>query len=188
VSPHEIRVAGPILRSRFSCYNKFMPYPINRQCRHCESPFVVEDRFGANRQHCSKQCAKNHASKTVKDWRAKHGWRPEYNERRLAKNPGAWREKSRADRATIIALLGGACVVCGATNPSWLHADYIPTTRNERFRHPRHLKWVRANQDKFRLLCANHHYELTLTGKIEGTTITQPCNASSSATDDALGS
>ena len=25
----------------------------------------------------------------------------------------------------------------------------------------------------FRILCANHHYELTLTGKIEGTDIVQ---------------
>jgi hypothetical protein len=38
---------------------------------------------------------------------------------------------------------------------------------------PRLLAYIRKNKDNFRLLCANHHYELTLTGMIEGTDITQ---------------
>ena len=82
-------------------------------------------------------------------------------------------EKSRADRLAILELLGGQCVVCGTDNPSWLHADYIPTTRSLRFRHPRHLAFMREHIEDFRVLCANHHYELTLTGRIEGTDITQ---------------
>ena len=41
------------------------------------------------------------------------------------------------------------------------------------FRHPRHKKWVLDNIKDFRLLCANHHYELTLSGKIKGTNIKQ---------------
>jgi len=46
-------------------------------------------------------------------------------------------------------------------------------SRELRYRHPRHLGFVMANLDAFRLLCANHHYELTLTGAIAGTDITQ---------------
>jgi len=76
-------------------------------------------------------------------------------------------------RLRILELLGGACVVCGATNPSWLHVDYIPTSRDLKYRHPRHYRYVADHVDDFRILCANHHYELTLTGRIEGTEITQ---------------
>jgi hypothetical protein len=54
-----------------------------------------------------------------------------------------------------------------------LHVDYIPTMRGSKFRHPRHLRWVMDHIQDFRILCANHHYELTLTGQIEGTDITQ---------------
>jgi len=126
-------------------------WPKTRICRHCGAVFQVRERADANRQHCSKECAKNHN----------------------AKNPGAWVEKSRADRLAILELLGGQCVVCGTDNPSWRHADYIPTTRSLRFRHPRHLAFMREHIEDFRVLCANHHYELTLTGRIEGTDITQ---------------
>lgn len=149
-------------------------WPKERTCRHCGTAFLVKDRSDANRQHCSKECAKNHNAKRVGQWHAEN---PQsmtgYNRTRLAKNPGAWRQKSRAERAAIIELLGGRCLVCGVANPSWLHADYIPTTRDRQFRHPRHLAFVRANRSDFRVLCANHHYELTLTGRIEGTAITQ---------------
>ena len=92
---------------------------------------------------------------------------------RAVKNPGMWREKHRAERSQAIALLGGGCVVCGVTNPNWLHIDYVPTTNGKPYRHPRHLKFIREHEADFRLLCANHHYELTLTGKIAGTPITQ---------------
>lgn len=124
--------------------------------------------------HCSKECSKLANAKRVKTWNAEH---PEamkrYNANRKAKNPGAYRDKARRERIEIIEMLGGECVVCGASNPHWLHADFIPTQRNERYRHPRHIAFVRRNKEKFRLLCANHHYELTLTGAIEGTDITQ---------------
>lgn len=96
-----------------------------------------------------------------------------YNAARVAKNPGANRDTYPSNRAAIIDLLGGRCIVCGVANPNWLHVDFIPTTRNTPYRHPRHLKYVKEHLDLFRLLCANHHYELTLTRKIEGTDITQ---------------
>jgi hypothetical protein len=35
------------------------------------------------------------------------------------------------------------------------------------------LRFTLANLKLFRILCANHHYELTLTGKIVGTDIVQ---------------
>ncbi len=97
----------------------------------------------------------------------------QYNANRLAKNPGAWRDQARSGRLRVLAMLGGRCIVCGVTNPSWLHADYIPTSIGKKYRHPRGVAWVRDHIEDFRLLCANHHYELTLTGKIEGTDITQ---------------
>lgn len=96
-----------------------------------------------------------------------------YNKARLIKNPGAWRDKHRRERLEAIRLLGGKCVVCGAINPNWLHVDYVPTTNGKPYRHPRHLKYIREHLEDFRLLCANHHYELTLTGQIQGTEITQ---------------
>lgn len=96
-----------------------------------------------------------------------------YAQRWQAKNPGYYKEKARRERMAIIQLLGGACVVCGVANPYWLHVDYIPTTRDLRYRHPRNVGYIRRNVKDFRLLCANHHYELTLTGRIEGTAITQ---------------
>ena len=145
-----------------------------RECRHCGQSFEVSGAGDANRQHCSKQCAKNHNAKQVKDWLTEH---PEamdgYRANQIAKNPGIWRAKYQSERERIIALLGGACVVCGVTNRYWLHVDFIPTTRQAKYRHPRHYAWVSKHKDLFRVLCANHHYELTLTGKIEGTDITQ---------------
>jgi len=149
-------------------------WPKRRNCRCCGAEFEVRERSDANRQHCSKQCAKRANYKNIRTWLSERpGYMAEANKRRVAKNPGVWAEKSRADRAASIALLGGVCVVCGASNPNWLHIDYIPTTRGQKYRHPRHFRWIRDNADKLRLLCANHHYELTLTGKIEGTEITQ---------------
>jgi hypothetical protein len=128
----------------------------------------------ANRQHCSKQCSKNHNAKRIKSWQeANPDSMKLYNANRVAKNPGAWRDKHRTQREKIIGLLGGACAVCGVTNISWLHVDYVPTCRAEQYRHPRHLAYIQKNPEKFRILCANHHYELTLTGAIEGTDITQ---------------
>lgn len=149
-------------------------WPKTRACRHCGAEFWIRERADANRQHCSKQCAKRANTKNIKGWLADN---PDamrrYNQTRLEKNPGAWREKSRADRVASLVLLGGQCVVCGIDNSRWLHIDFIPTTRDLRFRHPRHLAYIRAHPDQFRVLCANHHYELTLTGTIEGTAITQ---------------
>lgn len=97
----------------------------------------------------------------------------EYHRTSKVRRPYVWRDRRRADRATILELLGGKCLVCGVVNPLWLHVDYIPTTKNERYRHSRTLKFTRENLTLFRILCANHHYELTLTGKIEGTDIVQ---------------
>lgn len=149
-------------------------WPKKRACRHCGLEFEVRERADANRQHCSKECAKNHNAKRVKDWQEEHpGSMGVYNANRIAKDPGAWRSKSRSERERIIAMLGGACEVCDVTNPYWLHVDFIPTTRQSKYRHPRHYAWVSKHRDLFRILCANHHYELTLTGRIEGSDITQ---------------
>jgi hypothetical protein len=51
--------------------------------------------------------------------------------------------------------------------------DFIPITRELRYRHPRHYAFVSKQKELFRVLCANHHYELTLTGRIDGSDITQ---------------
>lgn len=148
--------------------------PRERNCRHCGKVFQVVTRGDCNRQHCSRACAKKCNTKNVKTWMADHPEKmEEYRKVYLAKNPGLYREKARRDRIECIRILGGSCAVCGATNQNWLHVDYIPTNKESPYRHPRHLAFVKRHLDKFRLLCANHHYELTLTGKIEGTEITQ---------------
>lgn len=145
-----------------------------RACRHCGTKFLIVHRGDANRWHCSKQCVKNHHSKSISTWHAEHpGVIQKYNRQRLLKNPGTWREKYRSGRSTIIAALGGTCIVCHVTNTNWLQVDYKPTGKDLAFRHPRHPRFVLAHLEDFRLLCANHHYELTLTGRIEGTDITQ---------------
>jgi endogenous inhibitor of DNA gyrase (YacG/DUF329 family) len=145
-----------------------------RNCLHCGKEFPLTSAADANRKHCSKACAKAHNAKSIRDWNSEHpDYMPEYQKNRAAKNPGMWREKARSDRAKALAMLGGKCIVCGVVNPNWLHIDYIPTTRNTPYRHPRHLKYIREHLSDFRILCANHHYELTLTGSIEGTDITQ---------------
>jgi hypothetical protein len=149
-------------------------WPKTRQCRHCGAEFEVRERADANRQHCSKECAKNHATKTVRSWIAE---RPEmvkvYRQNQLAKDPDYDRRRWQDRRGRILDLLGARCVVCGATNPHWLHVDFIPTGRGQPYRHPRHFRYVSEHLDLFRVLCANHHYELTLTGRIEGSDITQ---------------
>jgi hypothetical protein len=96
-----------------------------------------------------------------------------YNTKRITKDPAAWRRKSRDERIRCLALLGGKCIVCGVDNPLWLHLDYKTGSRGMRYRHPRHFAYVSQHLDEFQVLCANHHYELTLTGHIEGTDITQ---------------
>lgn len=149
-------------------------WPKKRECRHCGREFEVRERADANRQHCSKECAKNHNAKRIKGWSADNpDAMKRYNTTRVATDPDAWRKKNRTERERILELLGGACVVCGVSNPHWLHVDFIPTTREMRFRHPRHYAFVAKNRHLFRILCANHHYELTLTGRIEGSDITQ---------------
>lgn len=145
-----------------------------RECRHCGNEFPVSSRADANRQHCSRACAKAHGAKRTKAWVEAH---PEarslYEHHRKEKSPKADLYRSRRRRADILELLGGACVVCGVTNPYWLHVDYVPTQRDIPHRHPRHFSYISQHVDEFRILCANHHYELTLTGRIEGTDITQ---------------
>jgi len=145
-----------------------------RQCRHCGQDFQVNGVRDANRQHCSKECAKNHNAKKIRAWVAEHPEaRKVYRSNQLAKDPEYERRRWQNRRGRIIDLLGGTCVVCGVSNPHWLHVDFIPTGRNSQFRHPRHYKYVSEHTELFRILCANHHYELTLTGQIEGSDITQ---------------
>ena len=96
-----------------------------------------------------------------------------YRANQLAKTPDYDRSRAREQRKQLIDLLGGRCIVCGVDNANWLHIDFIPGGRGLKYRHPRHYKYVSENLHLFRLLCANHHYELTLTGAIEGTGIIQ---------------
>lgn len=153
--------------------------PRNRKCALCSNVFEILVRGDNNRRYCSSACSKKATSKKTLAWHQSH---PEamslYNKNRLVKNPGAWREKHRNERIEVIRLLGGKCIACKVTNPNWLHVDFIPTTKGKPYRHPRHLKYIREHMSDFRLLCANHHYELTLTGKIVGMRITQAARRS----------
>lgn len=147
----------------------------SRTCKNCKVEFVVEPtRSDANRRYCSRQCSRQASQKRTKTWLFNNPTAmKEHNANRTAKNPGVWREKYQAERHEILDILGAFCIVCGVNNLAWLHVDYIPTTRGKPSRHPRHPKYVREHKEDFRVLCANHHYELTLTGHIEGTEITQ---------------
>ena len=159
-----------------------------RHCRQCGKVFALRNAGDANRQHCSTACAKRSVQKSTLSFCQRNpGYSVHVNERRIAKNPGMWREKQRNERRQAIELLGGACVVCGVTNPYWLHVDYVPTTNGKPYRHPRHLKFIRDHATDFRLLCANHHYELTLTGMIQGTTITQIGRYCSTSSQEVVG-
>ncbi len=125
---------------------------------------------------CSKECrqTKDRASQ-LKFREANPNVMQKYNKTRVEKNPNVWRDKTGRERLKIIESLGSKCCVehCNVINPLHLHIDYIPTMIGTGFRHPRHKKWVLDNLKDFRLLCANHHYELTITGSIENTDITQ---------------
>lgn len=140
------------------------------KCRICKTIF-----YGRSiDKYCSDPCRKKAADKQRRYFKKTNPDKSkEYNTNRLKKNPNYWKDKARNERLEIIQKLGGKCCVCPINNPVWLHIDFIPTMRGTSLRHPRHKKWVLKNLKKFRLLCANHHYELTLTGKIKGTNITQ---------------
>lgn len=149
--------------------------PKERQCLECGKVFQILKRGDNNRRYCSQACSKRAIQKsTLKFYKQNPGYKNEVNKKRIAKNPGMWKDKHKNERLEAIKILGGGCIVCGVTNQNWIHIDYIPTTRGKPYRHPRHLKYIKEHVEDFRLLCANHHYELTLTGMIAGTTITQP--------------
>lgn len=149
-------------------------FPYERDCRACGKPFMVAERVDANRQHCSQACSKLAWRKGSIVWLRLHPEKTkQYGVTRKKKHPTIWRDKARDIRKQSLELLGGECVVCGVNNPNWLHIDYIPTCKGLRYRHSKTIKFIRDNLIYFRLLCANHHYELIMTGKIEGTTIVQ---------------
>lgn len=143
----------------------------DRICVVCQRDYVAVSPL---QKTCSLDCRKKLWDSNSKTFRGRnpHAMK-EYNQNRLKKNPDAWKQKTQAERLEIIKLLGGKCIACGVSNTSWLHIDYVPTMKGTGFRHPRHKKWVIDNIKNFRILCANHHYELTITGKIQGTSITQ---------------
>jgi hypothetical protein len=143
---------------------------VDKICLICEAPF----KGRTIDKYCAAPCRKSASKNQQYHFKERHPDKSKvYNQNRVIKNPEVWREKSRQARLDVISALGGKCIVCSATNPNWLHIDYVPTMKGTGLRHPRHKKWVMQHIKDFRLLCANHHYELTLTGKIEGTNITQ---------------
>ena len=143
----------------------------NRICQVCNSNYIAKAPL---QKTCCLECRKTLWENNSKTFRGRN---PEacitYNKTRLEKDPEYWKRKTRSERIEIIDSLGGKCIVCGVTNTNWLHVDYIPTMKGTGLRHPRHKKWVLDNKDDFRILCANHHYELTITGQIENTDIKQ---------------
>lgn len=148
--------------------------PFMRKCLVCDAEILISKPGDANRKYCSQKCAKKAYAKGIGIWKElNHEKIYFYQRNRVKKNADVWKEQARSERRKILEMLGGKCVVCGVENPLWLHVDYIPTNKNDPYRHPRTLKFTRENLHLFRILCANHHYELTLSGKIEGTEIVQ---------------
>lgn len=137
-------------------------------CAICHNTF-----FGhLNHKYCGDQCREIASKQQQGGFKVKN---PKAH-RRYNRNrrPNYWRDKQQSERLEIVTSLGGKCCVCDITNPNWLHVDYIPTMQGTGLRHPKHKSYVLRHVEDFRLLCANHHYELSITGKIEGTDITQP--------------
>lgn len=154
--------------------NNRQQMPFVRQCRVCQSEVTIAQPGDANRRYCSQKCAKRAYAKGIGIWKQLHPERlKEYGCERVKKNADLWKEKARLERKRILEALGGKCIVCEVANPVWLHVDYVPTTKGQPYRHSRTLKFTLDNLNLFRILCANHHYELTLTGRIEGTDIVQ---------------
>lgn len=145
----------------------------DRICSVCEKPYIAV----APLQHtCSIECRRQKDKLHQLNFNYRNPDKmKEYNRNRIKKDPDVWREKNRKERIEVIEKLGSKCCVeyCTTNNPLHLHVDYVPTMIGTGFRHPRHKKWILDNLKDFRLLCANHHYELTITGKIEHTNITQ---------------
>lgn len=168
------RITKKFCSRKCSCRHR-NGYPRSRTCLECGSIFqVLTQQADANKKYCAERCSKRANNRIVKKWIGDHpDARKKYTKTRLEKFPGMWRDKARAERLESLRILGGACCVCGVKNPNWLHVDYVPTRRGKGGRHARHLAFVKRNLKDFRILCANHHYELTLTGKIKGTEITQ---------------
>lgn len=143
----------------------------DRVCTVCDKPYKA---VAPLQKTCSKEC------RNIKNIRRNDSYGTKYTDRRdqyaknrKKKNPDIWKDKNRKERMEIIEALGGECLACGHDNPLHLHIDYIPTMIGTGQRHPRHRRWMLDNLDKLRLLCANHHYELTTTGSIENTNIKQ---------------
>lgn len=154
---------------------KQRPQPLvkdpNRVCSICNLPYMA---VAPMQKTCSKECRKTKDRIARKEYHKNNPEKHrEYNAKRLTKDPNAWKDKWTKERLDILDALGGVCIVCGNDNPYHLHVDYIPTMVGTGYRHPRHRRWVLDHLSDFRILCANHHYELTLSGKIKGTTITQ---------------
>src|SRR5579885_1138453 len=97
------------------CYNRRSTFPDKeRHCKECGTVFPIVNLSDANRRYCSGACAKRATTKQVKQWTEDHPEAMrEYNSNRVAKNPGAWIEKSKRGRAESLKLLGGKCIVCG---------------------------------------------------------------------------
>lgn len=145
----------------------------NRICTICSETYCA---VAPLQKTCSKECRRIKDNKHQQVFKENHpDAMKKYNENRVAKNPNVWKKKTSETRLEIVNKLGSQCCVenCEVTNPYHLHVDYIPTMIGTGFRHPRHKRWMLDNIKDFRLLCANHHYELTITGKIEGSIITQ---------------
>jgi predicted nucleic acid-binding Zn ribbon protein len=142
----------------------------NRICVICGNPFVANAPM---QKTCSEECRKINNAPRRQRFRERH---PEaaktYSANQHAKYPYLWQQQTEKNRVKALTLLGGKCVVCGETNQSWLSIDYIPT-QPAPTKYPKHPKWIEDHREDFRVLCANHHNELTVTGKIEGTDITQ---------------
>lgn len=148
------------------------PQPVlknpNRICTVCNKDYKA---VAPLQKTCSEECRKLKNKQNSRKFRENNpNKQKEYNKKR---KPNYWKEKSKKEREEVLSALGSKCVVCGHNNSYHLHIDYIPTMIGTGHRHPRHKKFILDNIKDFRILCANHHYELTITGKIEGTNITQ---------------
>ena len=78
----------------------------------------------------------------------------ERHKERMSQYWKTWRRKKTEE---IIQKLGGRCKVCKESNIRYLQFHY-----KKGGKHPRYKAWILKHIKDFKLLCANHHNELTV--------------------------
>ena len=155
---------------------------MTKTCKTCQilkpvSDFTVTDKVrGYYYPHCKLCQAAKKKAKRQSDPATYNAYQRSYYEKNKEKLlPRARKANAKAYRnmkAEILSLLGGKCAVCGITQ--FLQVDHVqgnggehrgrtPNNHTTSLRDIRNAARADEAEGKYQLLCANHHYEKTLT-------------------------